>query len=82
MNFVNELQNQTKEINSLFSISDNRTFVGFASYYTSDPYLAKGLYEGWDLTPYQRNTFHTNNMWGYNSWNNFDEKMKSKEIQK
>ena len=58
----------------LHDISDNRTMVGFARYYTSNPDLVKRLYEGWALTPYDRNTFDSANNWGYNTWNNYDEK--------
>jgi len=58
----------------LHDISDNRTMVGFARYYTSNPDLVKRLYEGWDLTPYDRDTFYATNNWGYNTWNNYDEK--------
>ena len=57
----------------LNDISDNRTLVGFSRYYTSNPDLVKRLYEGWDLTPYDRDTFYTTNNWGYNTWNNYNE---------
>ncbi|CAR65534.1 DEHA2C04576p [Debaryomyces hansenii CBS767] len=58
----------------LNDISDNRTLVGFSRYYTSNPDLVKRLYEGWDLTPYDRDTFYTNNNWRYNTWTNYNEK--------
>ncbi|CUM57923.1 unnamed protein product, partial [Debaryomyces tyrocola] len=41
--------------------------------------------EGWDLTPYDRDTFYTKNNWGYNSWTNYDEKTevgKDAEVQR
>lgn len=58
----------------LNDISDDRTLVGFSRYYTSNPDLVKRLYEGSELTPYDRDTFYTKNNWRYNSWTNFDEK--------
>ena len=58
----------------LNDISDNRTLVGFSRYDTSNPDLVKRLYEGWDLTPYDRDTFYTNNNWRYNTWTNYNEK--------
>ena len=57
----------------LNDISDNRTMVGFARYYTSNPDLVKRLYEGWDLTPYDRLTFYGSSNWGYNTFNSYNE---------
>ena len=58
----------------LNDISDNRTMVGFARYYTSNPDLVKRLYEGWDLTPYERLTFYGSSNWGYNTFDNYNGK--------
>ena len=58
----------------LHDISDNRTMVGFARYYTSNPDLVKRLYEGWDLTPYDRLSFYGSSNWGYNTFDNYNGK--------
>lgn len=60
--------------NVLRDISDDRTLIGFARHYTSNPDLVKRLYEGWELTPYDRDTFYTKNNWRYNTWTNYYEK--------
>lgn len=59
----------------LKDISDNRTLVGFARYYTSNPDLVKRLHEGWDLTPYQRLAFYSSSNKGYNTFSNYDDKV-------
>lgn len=59
--------------NVLKDVSNDRTLVGFARFYTSNPDFVKRLYEGWDLVPYDRNTFYTRNNWRYNTWTNYDE---------
>mmetsp|Transcript_5292 Transcript_5292/g.6017 ORF Transcript_5292/g.6017 Transcript_5292/m.6017 type:complete len:412 (+) Transcript_5292:1250-2485(+) len=66
----------------LHDISDNRTMVGFARYYTSNPDLVKRLYEGWDLTPYERLTFYGSSNWGYNTFTRYNEQRKfTKDIE-
>ncbi|CUM52299.1 unnamed protein product [Debaryomyces fabryi] len=66
----------------LHDISDNRTLVGFARYYTSNPDLVKRLYEGWELTPYERLSFYGPSNWGYNTFNHYNENQEfSKDIE-
>ncbi|CUM56350.1 unnamed protein product [Debaryomyces tyrocola] len=56
--------------------------VGFARYYTSNPDLVKRLYEGWDLTPYDRLSFYGSSNWGYNTFNHYNGKFQfTKDIE-
>lgn len=55
----------------LKDIDDDRTLVGFGRLYTSNPDLVERLYEGWDLTHYDRSTFYAHSNLGYNTWPNF-----------
>ncbi|KAK6464926.1 NADPH dehydrogenase [Scheffersomyces coipomensis] len=53
--------------------ADDRTLVGFARFYTSNPDLVSKLKNGYELTPYNRALFHNNNNWGYNTFNKHGE---------
>jgi 2,4-dienoyl-CoA reductase-like NADH-dependent reductase (Old Yellow Enzyme family) len=68
------------EFNSLQNdIANNRTLIGFARYFTSNPDLVSRLAEGKELTPYSRGQFYANNNWGYNTWNTSDSDVKFDE---
>lgn len=63
-------------------IEDNRTMVGFGRNYISNPDLVHRLAEGYELTPYNRETFYAKNNWQYNTYTNFGvENTYSKEKQ-
>ena len=63
----------------LDDLSDGRTLVGFSRYFISNPDLVYRLYEGRELTPYDRKTFYRNDNWGYNTYNAFGGKQKFDE---
>lgn len=52
----------------LKDVEDERTLVGFSRYFTSNPDLVQRLHDGLDLTPYDRDTFYTNDNWRYSTW--------------
>ncbi|ABN66026.1 NADPH dehydrogenase [Scheffersomyces stipitis CBS 6054] len=58
-------------------IADKRTLVGFSRYFTSNPNLVWKLRDGIDLVPYDRNTFYSDNNYGYNTFS-----MDSEEVDK
>ncbi|KAK6458250.1 NADH:flavin oxidoreductase/NADH oxidase [Scheffersomyces xylosifermentans] len=73
-------------------VRDSKTLVGFSRYFISNPDLVNRLAEGYELTPYQRETFYGKDNWGYNTWDNYgkdsgfkkedEEKVLPKEIAK
>ncbi|ABN66087.1 NADPH dehydrogenase [Scheffersomyces stipitis CBS 6054] len=61
-------------------IADKRTLVGFSRYFTSNPNLVWKLRDGIDLVPYDRNTFYSDNNYGYNTFSMAPEEV-DKEIE-
>lgn len=67
-------------------VSDGKTLVAFARYFTSNPDLVQRLHDGTDLTPYNRALFYNNSNWGYNTFNSageatvFDEEKEQKRL--
>ncbi|CAN3373849.1 hypothetical protein DIURU_004364 [Diutina rugosa] len=52
-------------------IENDRTLIGFARYYTSNPDLVERLRKGEELTPYKRDLFYANSNWGYNTFDKY-----------
>ncbi|OUM55243.1 hypothetical protein BVG19_g4744 [[Candida] boidinii] len=48
--------------------SDDRTLIGVARYYTSNPDLLNRLRNSYKLTKYDRPSFYRNDNYGYNTW--------------
>ncbi|KAK6461041.1 NADPH dehydrogenase [Scheffersomyces coipomensis] len=53
--------------------ADDRTLVGFSRYYISNPDLVNKLANGYELNPYNRDTFYNKTNWGYNTYRTHDE---------
>ncbi|EEQ40235.1 NADH:flavin oxidoreductase / NADH oxidase family protein [Clavispora lusitaniae] len=70
----------------LQDVSDGKTLVAFARYFTSNPDLVQRLHDGADLTPYKRELFYAPSNWGYNTFTNagetktFSEEEESKRL--
>ncbi|PVH15854.1 uncharacterized protein CXQ87_003710 [Candidozyma duobushaemuli] len=58
----------------LHDLEDDRTLGGFSRYFIANPDLIFRLRDGKALTKYDRDTFYTNQNWGYNTYLKADEK--------
>lgn len=58
---------------ALDDVSDGKTLVAFARYFTSNPDLVQRLHDGSELTPYNRDLFYPQFNYGYNTFGNFGE---------
>jgi NADPH2 dehydrogenase len=63
----------------LKDLEDDRTIVGLARYYISNPDLVQRLHDGLALTPYERDLFYNPDNWGYNTYGRYGEQKGDKE---
>ncbi|KAI5958074.1 hypothetical protein KGF57_002882 [Candida theae] len=60
-------------------IDNDRTLIAWCRFFTSNPDLVQRLQHGYALQQYDRETFYQQYNWGYNTWNNYNEKKKYDE---
>ncbi|OWB73724.1 oxidoreductase activity protein [[Candida] boidinii] len=74
---------ETPDYSSLINTvnSDDRTLIGAARYYTSNPDLANRLLNSYELTKYDRPSFYRSDNYGYNTWKAYGEEVKDSKLE-